>query len=76
VRLNIDRVQPAMSSYGDDSTPPGTVLRADRQLVIRTGDGAIEILELQPAGKRTMQAEEFLRGNRVRVGECLGKGQA
>ena len=33
-------------------------------LVVGTGDGALEILELQPAGKRRMAAAEYLRGLR------------
>jgi methionyl-tRNA formyltransferase len=32
--------------------------------VVGTGDGALEILELQPAGKRRMAAPEYLRGLR------------
>jgi methionyl-tRNA formyltransferase len=33
-------------------------------LVVGTGDGGLEILELQPAGKRRMAAAEYLRGLR------------
>ena len=33
-------------------------------LVVGCGRGALELLELQPAGKRRMSAEEFLRGLR------------
>jgi methionyl-tRNA formyltransferase len=33
---------------------------------------AIEIHELQPAGKRRMMAEEFLRGHRPQSGDRLG----
>jgi methionyl-tRNA formyltransferase len=33
-------------------------------LVVGTGDGALEIMELQPAGKRRMAAAEYLRGLR------------
>jgi methionyl-tRNA formyltransferase len=33
-------------------------------LVVGCGQGALELLELQPAGKRRMGAEEFLRGLR------------
>lgn len=32
----------------------------------------IEILELQPAGKRRMTATEFLRGHRLQDGDCFG----
>lgn len=73
LRLNVDRVELAEST---DPAPPGTILFADKRLVVRTGDGAIEILEIQPAGKRTMRADEFLRGNRVQVGQRLGSARA
>lgn len=50
----------------------GSVLVSDRRLVIATGHGALEITELQPAGKRPMSADEFLRGHAIRPGERLG----
>ena len=45
-------------------SPPGTVLYAnqDKGLVIKTGDGAIRILELTPSGGKKMSPECFLRG--------------
>lgn len=49
---------------------PGTVIAADRgELTIAAGSGALRILELQPAGKRLLGAEEFLRGYPVRAGD-------
>ena len=42
------------------------------RLIIATGDGALELLDVQPAGKRAMSASEFLRGNRVRPGDRFG----
>lgn len=66
-RLNIDRVRIADEQGG----PPGTVLAVGERLVVATGGGALEILELQPAGKRCMAAAEFLRGNPVKVGDRL-----
>jgi methionyl-tRNA formyltransferase len=41
-------------------------------VIVSTGDGALEVLELQPAGKRSMSAAEFLRGYRVQPGERFG----
>ena len=53
-------------------TVPGTVARrTDAELLIRTGDGAIAIKELQQEGKRRMNVEEFLRGYRIGEGEML-----
>ena len=46
-------------------TVPGAVHVDGNHLYVATGDGWIEILSLQPAGKRRMQADEFLRGYRL-----------
>ena len=53
-------------------TAPGTILETPSRLIIATGDNPLEIIELQPAGKRSMPAAEFLRGHRFRVGDSFG----
>jgi len=70
VRLNIDRVQIAGS--GEVTAATGAVVEATNRLLVATSDDALEILEVQPAGKRKLSAAEFLRGNRVSVGDQLG----
>ena len=50
---------------------PGQLLSSEGQLIIGCGTGAVEIIELQPAGKRRMSATEFLAGNVVDEGEVL-----
>ncbi|HEX6292452.1 MAG TPA: methionyl-tRNA formyltransferase [Herpetosiphonaceae bacterium] len=50
---------------------PGTVLDAPT-LRVATGSGALEILEVQPAGKRQMAGLDWLRGQRGLVGQRLG----
>jgi methionyl-tRNA formyltransferase len=47
----------------------GEIIRADKQLLVSTADGVIEILELQQEGKKKLTAEEFLRGYHISVGE-------
>ena len=51
---------------------PGTVLAADRELVVACGGGALRILELQAEGKKRMPAADFLRGTRIPEGTVLG----
>jgi methionyl-tRNA formyltransferase len=70
MRLNIDRVQ--LVGPGDVPAASGTVVNVSSRLLIATGDGILEILDLQAAGKRPMPSAEFLRGNRVAVGDRLG----
>ncbi|MSR59025.1 MAG: methionyl-tRNA formyltransferase [Planctomycetaceae bacterium] len=51
----------------------GTILRADgRGLVVQTGSGPLEIVDLQPDGKRSMPSADFLRGNSLQPGDRLG----
>jgi methionyl-tRNA formyltransferase len=73
VRLNIDRVVVSSTGAPGQISPPGTIIDSSGRLLIATEAGeAIEILELQPAGKRSMLAAEFVRGYRPAVGERLG----
>ncbi|WP_078547222.1 methionyl-tRNA formyltransferase [Litchfieldia alkalitelluris] len=42
-------------------------------IIVSTGDQTyIKIIELQPAGKKRMTAEQFLRGTKLQIGEKLG----
>jgi len=44
-----------------------------KRLCVAAGEGSVvEIVELQPAGKRRMAAEEFLRGHKPQAGNRLG----
>ena len=54
---------------------PGTVLQADKKgLLVACGDGGtLEILELQPDGKKAMAASAFLLGHPMAVGTILTK---
>lgn len=60
LRVNIDRV--ALTDLAIDETRPGEPLLGEGRLAVATGEGALEILEIQPAGKRVMTGAEFLRG--------------
>ena len=51
---------------------PGQVSISESQLMVGTAHGAIEILELTPAGRKTMSASEFIRGLLVKDGLKLG----
>jgi methionyl-tRNA formyltransferase len=58
------------------SSPPGTVVEVgENRLVIATGEGVARLESVQPAGKRLLSIEEFLRGYRVQVGDRFGPGQ-
>jgi methionyl-tRNA formyltransferase len=75
IRLNIDRValHPLVPGEGRVRVPsPGAILQASDNLLISTADSPLEILELQPAGKRSKSAQDFLRGYRIESTQYLG----
>lgn len=45
-----------------DGPPPDGLAVVDGRLIMGVGDGAVEILELQPPGRARMRAADFLRG--------------
>lgn len=59
---------------GGDSGPasPGTVVRVDRNaFYVKTGEGFLKILAVQPEGKKRMPVKDFLLGYQIRIGEKL-----
>lgn len=54
---------------------PGTIADVNRSaLTIATGDGCVEILELQMPGKRAMAVADFLRGHSIAAGDRIEDG--
>lgn len=53
---------------------PGQIIVADEEagLIVKTGDSALSILELQLEGKKPMSTELFLRGRKIDAGVKLG----
>ena len=64
------RVKVLRTTKGEGAGAPGTVL--DDALTVACVDGAVQILELQRAGRQAMKAGEFLRGTPVAAGTRLG----
>ena len=51
---------------------PGQVCVSNKStLAIMTADGPLELVEIQPAGKRKMEAAEFLRGYTPAIGDLF-----
>jgi len=69
LRLIIGRVDVCEAA---GTAEPGTILTAEHdELVVATGECALALVQLQPAGKQMMSAADFLRGHPVRAGERL-----
>lgn len=66
--LKLFRPTPFSDSQTMES--PGTVTRADAQegLLISTGQGLLEVGEVQPSGKRRMSTSDWIRGRGVEAG--------
>jgi methionyl-tRNA formyltransferase len=70
ILLDVNRKE--QTEFGE-SLKPGSVLHVDnKSLIIQAGKGPIEILTIQPEGKRPMKTEDFLRGHQIQKGDCFG----
>lgn len=65
--------RPGICPSGPNHPAPGTWSKMNSHFGAFTGkNGFVEILELQPAGKKRMTAEEFLRGHPLQGGDRFG----
>ena len=53
------------------ASPVGRVISV-KPLIIACGDGALEILTLQKAGKKPVSSKEFLNGLKLEIGDIIG----
>lgn len=53
------------TALSDEKLAPGEFRTTKHSIFVGTGDGSLEILEIQPEGKKRMIADEFLRGYRL-----------
>lgn len=69
-RLLIHRAK--VYEWHSESTGAGTVISAKNSIIVKTGKGAVELLEVQLEGKRPMDVKSFLLGHPIKVGLQLG----
>ncbi len=48
------------------------IAKTQEGLLIQTGQGCLEILEVQREGKKRMPARDFIKGNKLKSGDLLG----
>ena len=60
------------ASVAARATPGSIIQVAGGMVTVATGEGTLEIREVQPAGRRRMAGKEFLAGHKLTVGEQLG----
>jgi methionyl-tRNA formyltransferase len=66
-----ERIKVLRSAFAAGAGMPGMILD-DHRLTVACGEGAVRLTEVQRAGKRPMNAEDFLRGVTLRPGTVLG----
>ena len=64
-----ERIKVLRSSVREGNGSPGTLL--DDQLLVACDEGAVQLVELQRAGKRPMLASDLLRGLKMPSGQTL-----
>ncbi len=69
IRGKEQRVKLLRSELADGSGTPGTLL--DDAMTIACGEGAVRLAKLQRAGKGAMNADEFLRGADLTIGDVI-----
>jgi methionyl-tRNA formyltransferase len=63
------RIKVLRATRGEGSGAPGSVL--DDRLTIACREGAVQLIEVQRAGRQPMKAEDFLRGTKVAPGTMV-----
>lgn len=74
--VKVYRPVPADAVHAEPGAAPGTVLETvpdhpDEGLLVACGDGAVWVREVKPAGKRRMNAADWLRGRGAQPGDRL-----
>jgi len=60
------------ATLSDLSGECGEVINNDNKLVVACGKGAVSLEKVQKAGGNAMSITDFLRGNKIEIGEILG----
>ena len=65
------RIKVLTAKEVEASGKPGTIV--DQNLTIACSKNAIQILELKKEGRQKIKTEEFLKGNKIKIGQCVSK---
>lgn len=79
IRLTVQSAVPTVVPEAVWIGTPGRWLPlegSEVRLLVAVIGGAVELLELQPAGKRRMSTADFLRGHRMQPGDWFGSEKA
>lgn len=68
--LKVREARPA-PAFADSDAQPGQIIKSDDQIIAMTGQGGIELVEIQLEGKRAASAADFARGQAAFIGSQL-----
>ena len=56
---------------------PGTIMGVTKQAIhVQTGQGVLQLIEIQPVNKKRMAVADYVAGHRIEVGmRCMGKSE-
>lgn len=66
--LKNERIKIIKAQVIEGSAAAGLILRAKNELIVGTGKGLLQILLIQPEGKKIMTAKEFICGRKINEG--------
>ena len=68
--IRIHRTHP-IPDWDACDVAPGTIVEARKRLLVATGQGALEIIQAQPANRRCLPGAALICGQRIQAGEVL-----
>jgi len=70
LRVILNELKRPTGDSVENNVRPGEIVRCEEDVLqIATGQGLLQVLRLQPAGKKSMSASEFLRGYQPAAGD-------
>jgi methionyl-tRNA formyltransferase len=60
------KIYKAARAESDDKGTAGKIVQQGKKLIVSAGDGALELLEVQLAGKKRMKVRDFLNGYTIK----------
>jgi methionyl-tRNA formyltransferase len=60
---------PRLADEWEEHEQPGDVVETDPALIVATGSGALQFLDVQPAGRPRMAATDWVRGKNAKKGD-------
>ncbi|UCG86025.1 MAG: methionyl-tRNA formyltransferase [Gemmatimonadota bacterium] len=67
--LEVKLFGPRMADEWEHDEIPGEILATDPAFVVATGSGALQFLDVQPAGRQRMAAAAWVRGKNAKKGD-------